>query len=117
MGLFEGIDLSGLPDYAKKVVEGIEGAFDIGLEKIGKESETILEASKKTIKQGREAVELLISGQLDLEGATGIWRRGTEQLEDLARAEGQLVAAAAVSFLRKAGDFIISFVSGILGLG
>ena len=116
MGLFEGIDLSGLPDSAKKVVEGIEGVFDIGLKKIGSQSQAVLEASKKTIKQGQEAVELLISGELDLEGATGVWRRGTEQLEDLAKAEGQLVAAAAISTLRKAGDFVISFVSGLLGL-
>lgn len=117
MGLFEGIDLSGLPDSAKKVVESIEGVFDSGLEQIGAGSEVILEASKKTIKQGQEAVGALISGQLDLEGAKGVWRRGTEQLEDLAKAEGQLVAAAAISTLRSAGDFVISFVSGILGLG
>lgn len=116
MSLFEGLNLDNLSESKKELIKGVDGVLKSGFDEIGQGSQVIYEAGKTTIEQGRTAVEQMIAGDLDAEGAQGIFRRGMEQLEDLAKAEGQLIIAGSLAMLKKIGNLGIGWVGKALGL-
>lgn len=109
----EGIDVSGLGEKGKMIasllVEGAKATFAT----IKAESGAIADSAKKTVAIGNKALKEVIAGKLDSAAALSIVRRSAEQLEDLARAEANLVLSASVAFLKKIGESVISLIPGL----
>jgi len=106
---FEGIDLSSLDDKTKDFIELAKEGASSAVEVIKSQSKSIAKAAERSITIGNEALKLLASGKLDKEGANMIFKRGINQLEDLARAESSLIISTSVSFLKKLGETAVKF--------
>ena len=111
LDFFSGIDLTSLGDKAKDFVNLAKAGTENAVENIKAESKPIAESAKKTIQIGNDTLKLLASGKIDKEGAEQIFKRGIHQLEDLARAESNLIISKSVSFLKIIGETAISFFS------
>lgn len=112
----EGIDLSGLKDAPKQIAELLKEGASTTLENIKAQSGPIAEAAEKTVAIGNDALKKVLNKTLDSEGAFQIVRRSGEQLEDLARAEGNLILSNSVSFLKKIGQAAVKLVPGFFGM-
>ena len=113
---FAGLDFSNLDEQGKEFVDLIKEGGSHSLSVIKSQSKPIAESAERTISIGNTAIVQLVAGKLDMEGAKQIFRRGVEQLEDLARAEGNLIVSNSVSFLKKLGETAIGFVPKLFGM-
>lgn len=112
----KGIDLSSLEGEAKEVAELFREGTKVTIANIKSQSGVIAESAEKTVAIGNNALTQVLSGHLDSEGAIQIVRRSSEQLEDLARGEGNLIVSNSVSFLKKLGEGIIKVIPGFFGV-
>lgn len=113
---FKNLDLSRLDEKGKAFVEMAKDGVDVTLGSIKTQSRVIADSAAKTVAIGNQAILDLAAGKHDLDAALRIFRRGSEQLEDLARAEGNLIVSNSVSFLKKIGLTAIHFAKDLLGL-
>lgn len=112
--LFEGLDLSSLSGAGKEVADLLYEGAALALDSISSQSRALGESALKTVSIANKALREVVSGALDTEGALAIVRRSGEQLEDLARAEGNLILASTVSFLKKIGESAIRLIPSFL---
>lgn len=111
---FKDVDLSGLGEAPAKVANFLSERTKFTLDTIKSQSGPIFESAEKTVSIGNDALKQVIAGKLDSEGAIQIVRRSGEQLEDLARSEGNLIVVNSVSFLKKIGETVVGAFSGFL---
>lgn len=111
----EGLDLSKLSGTPKMLAEALREGAKVTLANIESQSKAIANSAKKSIAIGNDALKKVLAGSLDSQGALQIARRAAEQAEDLARAEGNLLVANSVSFLKRIGQTALSIIPGFFG--
>lgn len=85
--------------------QGLESA-----RKLGENSEALGRSAKTTVEITTRAANDLLSGDLDITGAMRVSRRGFEQLQKVAEAEGNLAASSFVGFFENAINAIFKLV-------
>lgn len=116
MDFLEDLNLSGMSDEAEVFADLIKASTENAISVIESQSKVIADSALRSIKIGNEAIKLLAEGTLDKEGANQILERGIRQVEDLARAEGNLIVSTSVSFLKKISETAVGFVSKALSI-
>lgn len=94
-------------------MDGIESATKEAIKSFGDDSEAIAKSALTSVNITKDAAVKVIKGQLDVEGAENVARRGIEQLEGLAYAEGNLAAASSAQYLKSIANILMGLAGGL----
>lgn len=105
-----------LTSDGKEYVESVEKTFERNIERLKKGSVVLAQCAEKTGIIVAKGADDIVSGRGTSADALIVARRGTEQLEDIIRGEGNLAAVAALDTLKEMGLGVLKIIGRFIGL-
>lgn len=104
-----------LTDKGNEYISAVEDTFERNIKRFRSNSIVLAECAEKTGLIVAQGAEDIVSGKGTPDDALIIARRGSEQLEDLIRGEGNLTAVAALDTLKELGLGVLRVIGSFVG--
>lgn len=107
---------SKLTKEGQQYIESVESTFERNIDRLKSGSVVLAQCAEKTGVIVAKGAADIVSGKGTSADALIVARRGTEQLEDLVRGEGNLTAVAALDTLKEMGLGVLKVIGHFIGL-
>jgi len=105
-----------LTQEGKDYIESVEATFERNIDRLKNGSIVLAQCAEKTGVIVANAAADIVNGRGTSADALIVARRGTEQLEDIIRGEGNLAAVAALDTMREMGMGVLRIIGRFINL-